>query len=101
MPKRRLINKVFIHLALEAGIDSGIIDPLQTDIASALDLDTSSEAVGLTIDMLLGRDDFCMNYIQAFRDGRLAGALAARSRVPTSRIHGEGPLNVAIQSHNA
>ena len=74
MPKRRLINKVFIHLALEAGIDSGIIDPLQTNIESALELDTSSEAVGLTIDMLLGRDDFCMNYIQAYRDGRLAGA---------------------------
>ena len=74
MPKRRLINKAFIHLALEAGIDSGIIDPLQTNIASAMELDTSSEAVGLTIDMLLGRDDFCMNYIQAFRDGRLAGA---------------------------
>ena len=71
MPKRRLINQTFIYLALEAGIDSGILDPVQTKIASALALDTSSEAVGLAIDMLLGRDDFCMNFIQAFRDGRL------------------------------
>ncbi len=74
MPNRRLINKAFIHLALEAGIDSGIVDPLQTKIASAMDLDTTSEAAGLAIDMLLGRDDFCMNFIQAYRDGRLAGA---------------------------
>ena len=71
MPKRRLINQAFIYLALEAGIDSGILDPVQTKIASALDLDTSSEAVGLALDMLLGRDDFCMNFIQAFRAGRL------------------------------
>ncbi len=71
MPKRRLINQAFIHLALEAGIDSGILDPIQTKIASALALDTSSEAVRLAMDMLLGRDDFCMQFIQAFRDGRL------------------------------
>ena len=71
MPKRRLINQAFIYLALEAGIDSGILDPVQTKIESALDLDTSSEAVGLALDMLLGRDDFCMNFIQAFRAGRL------------------------------
>ena len=74
MPMRRLINRAFIYLALEAGIDSGIVDPVQTKIGSALDLDTGSEAVGLAIDMLLGRDDFCMNFIQAYRDGKLAGA---------------------------
>jgi 5-methyltetrahydrofolate--homocysteine methyltransferase len=74
MPTRRLINNTFIHLALEAGIDSGIIDPAQSKIASLMELDTSSEAVGLTLDMLLGRDDFCMNFIQAYRDGKLTRA---------------------------
>ena len=36
-----------------------------------LGLDTGSERVRLAIDMLEGRDDFCMDYIQAYRDGRL------------------------------
>ena len=73
MPKRRLINTAFLYLAIEAGIDSGIIDPVQTKIASVLELDTSTESVGLTMDMLLGRDDFCMNFIKAYRDGKLDG----------------------------
>jgi len=71
MPDRRLINQTFIHLAIEAGIDAGIIDPVATKLGSVFDLDPESEPVKLAIDMLLGRDDFCMNYIQAFRDGRL------------------------------
>ena len=71
MPKRKLINETFIHLALEAGIDSGIIDPIQTKLSAVFDLDTEAEPVRLASDMLLGRDDFCANYIQAFRDGNL------------------------------
>jgi 5-methyltetrahydrofolate--homocysteine methyltransferase len=71
LPKRRLINDTFIHLALDAGIDSGIIDPIQTKLGGVLELDTESEPVRLASDMLLGRDDYCVEYIQAFRDGRL------------------------------
>ena len=71
MPNRRLINQTFIYLALEAGIDAGILDPIQTKVSSVFDLDMESEPVTFATDMLLGRDDFCMNYIQAFRDGRL------------------------------
>ena len=72
MPNRRLINQTFIHLALEAGIDSGLIDPIATKLDAVLALDTESEPVKLCTDMLQGRDDFCMNYIQAYRDGRLS-----------------------------
>ena len=71
LPKRGLINQTFIHLALGAGIDAGITDPVQTKLGSVLDLDTDSESYRVTSDMLLGRDDFCLSYIQAFRDGRL------------------------------
>jgi 5-methyltetrahydrofolate--homocysteine methyltransferase len=71
MPNRRLINRSFIHLALEAGIDAGIIDPIATKLDSILGLDTESEPVKLALDMLLGHDDFCGNYIMAYRDGRL------------------------------
>ena len=72
LPRRKLINDTFIYMALEAGIDSGIIDPIQSKMGTVFDLDTSSEPVNLAIDMLSGNDDFCMNYIQAHRDGRLA-----------------------------
>jgi len=71
MPNRKLINQTFIRLAIDAGIDSGLIDPIQTRLEDVLSLDMESERVKFTIDMLEGRDDFCMNYIQAFRDGRL------------------------------
>ena len=71
LPKRKLINDTFIHLGIEAGIDAGIMDPIQSKISEVVNLDSDSERVGLARDMLLGRDDFCMNYIQAFRDGKL------------------------------
>ena len=73
MPNRKLINQAFIYLALEAGVDSGLIDPIQTKIGAVLDLDTESEPVKLAMDMLLGRDEFCVSYLQAWRDGRLKG----------------------------
>tara|TARA_Y100000590_G_scaffold469965_1_gene661004 strand:- start:2240 stop:3280 length:1041 start_codon:yes stop_codon:yes gene_type:complete len=71
MPKRSLINKTFIYLALEAGIDSGIVDPLNTKLDLVSNLDIESEPVKLTLDMLTGNDEFCTNYIMAFRDGKL------------------------------
>jgi cobalamin-dependent methionine synthase I len=71
LPKRKLINDTFIHLGLDAGIDSGIIDPIQTRLGGVFELDTESEPFRLASDMLLGRDDYCVEYIQAFRDGRL------------------------------
>lgn len=71
LPKRRIVNDVFLYLAIESGLDSGIIDPIPASIQKVLDLDLDSEPVKLAMDMLKGNDDYCMNYIGAFRDGRL------------------------------
>jgi 5-methyltetrahydrofolate--homocysteine methyltransferase len=73
LPNRKLINATFIHLSLEVGIDAAIMDPVQNRVQDVFALDLNSEKVGLARDMLLGRDDFCMNYIQAWRAGRLSG----------------------------
>lgn len=73
MPNRRLLNDTFIYLAIEAGIDAGLLDPIATKLDRIFDLDTEPEPVRLAMDVLEGRDDFCMNYIMAFRDGRLRG----------------------------
>lgn len=71
MPKRKLINQVYTWLACEAGGDGGIVDPLQINVEVLNGLDVESEAFELTKALLLGEDDFGMEYITASRDGRL------------------------------
>ena len=71
LPKRKLVNDVFIYLCLQNGIDSGIIDPVQTNIRNVFEIDTSTQGFRVTSEMLLGKDDFCMNYLDAYRAGDL------------------------------
>lgn len=71
LPKRALVNETFVKLAVEAGADSGIIDPIQVKIDRAMALDMDSQRVRYAVDLLEGRDDFAMNYITAFRSGEL------------------------------
>jgi hypothetical protein len=71
MPNRKLINQTYTYLAVEAGADGGIVDPLQINVGVLNGLDTESEAFALTKALLLGQDDFGMEYITASRDGRL------------------------------
>ncbi len=71
LPKRKLVNEVFVRLAIDHGADSGIVDPLHLDIDKILSLDMNSKPVQITTEMLMGNDDFCMNYITAFRSGDL------------------------------
>jgi len=71
LPKRKLINDTFIYLSLQAGVNSGIIDPVQSNMKKIYDLDISSESVKFASNMLLGKDEFCVEYIQAWRDKRL------------------------------
>ena len=68
---RKCINETFIKLSLEAGADSGIIDPLQTDVIKASSINIDLEPHSFARDMLLGEDDFCMNYIKAYNQGQL------------------------------
>jgi 5-methyltetrahydrofolate--homocysteine methyltransferase len=71
IPKRRLINDVFLFFAIEAGCDAGIIDPMTTSAERSLKIDLEAGPVKLAIDLLQGNDDFAMNYITAFRAGEL------------------------------
>ena len=71
LPKRALVNETFVRLAVEAGADSGIIDPIQVKIERAMQLDMESPQVRYAADLLLGQDDFAMNYITAYRNGEL------------------------------
>ena len=71
LPKRRLVNDVFISLAIDAGANSGIINPVESKIDRILSIDKNSEAFSITKDMLDGRDEFCVNYLSAFREKRI------------------------------
>lgn len=59
LPARKLINMGFAVLAMNAGLDSAIMDPTNRDL---LGLIYATEA-------LLGEDDYCMEYIGAYREG--------------------------------
>ena len=61
LPNRRLLNRTFLAMAVAFGLDSAIVDPLDEELM----------AVVYAAEALAGRDEWCMNYIQAHRDGLL------------------------------
>ncbi len=71
MPNRKLINQVFSWLSVEAGADGGIVDPLQINKQVLEGMDTDSEGFKLAKALLLGEDEFGMNFITASREGTI------------------------------
>ncbi len=59
LPQRKIINRTFVALMMDAGMDSAIIDPLDDKIMATIK----------TADMLLGHDNFCMGYLKGVRAG--------------------------------
>jgi len=74
LPARRLLNDVFIGMAVEAGADSGVIDPVANDPARVLGQDRTSAAYRLAADVLTGRDAYGGEFLAAYRAGRLTEA---------------------------
>jgi len=72
MPERRLLNDVFIDLAVDAGIDGGIIDPVASDLERVFAADRDARPYRLAADLLLGNDPFGGAYVAAFRAGELS-----------------------------
>lgn len=58
LPSRKFLNQTFITAAIAYGLDSAIINPLDKRMVANI---KATEA-------LIGRDDFCMGYITAYRD---------------------------------
>jgi 5-methyltetrahydrofolate--homocysteine methyltransferase len=72
LPARRIISDVFLDLCVQAGHDSGIVDPVAADIPSALVPDRDARPYRLAADMLTGVDAFGMEFIDAYRAGSLS-----------------------------
>jgi 5-methyltetrahydrofolate corrinoid/iron sulfur protein methyltransferase len=59
LPARSFINRAFLTLAVAAGLDTAILDPLDQELKAAL----------LAAELVLGRDRYCLNYTRAYRAG--------------------------------
>jgi 5-methyltetrahydrofolate--homocysteine methyltransferase len=75
LPCRRLINEVFINLAVEAGADSGIVDSVANDLNAVFAADRLSRPYLLARDMLLGLDRNCKTFLRSYRKGELEAVL--------------------------
>lgn len=64
LPARKMVNFGFTVLAMNAGLDSAILDPTNRDMMGLI---YATEA-------LLGMDDYCMEYISAYREGLFGSA---------------------------
>ncbi len=59
LPARKQVNRGFLILAMQAGLDSAILDPLDKELRAAI----------VTTELLLGKDKHCMRYLKASRAG--------------------------------
>jgi len=61
MPLRPILNQAFMVLAVQAGIDSAIINPEEREL----------RAIMMAAETLVGKDRHCMNFNRAFRAGKI------------------------------
>jgi cobalamin-dependent methionine synthase I len=61
LPKRPILNRTFLTLAMRAGLSAVLIDPIDKRTIGNL----------RATEVLLGRDEYCLEYIKALREGRL------------------------------
>jgi len=59
LPVRKMVNLGYVVLAMNAGLDSCIVDPTNRDMMGLI----------FATEALLGLDDYCMEYISAYREG--------------------------------
>lgn len=64
LPVRTVVNQAYAVLAVSAGMDSAIMDPLDQSLRNIL----------YAAEVTLGRDRYCMNYTKAYRQGLIKTA---------------------------
>lgn len=57
LPERKRLNQVFMTMAITKGLDGAIVNPLDKQMMANI---ISAEA-------LIGKDNYCMNYLNAYR----------------------------------
>ena len=64
LPERHLINRNFLALCMAYGLSAAILDPTDSKLMSTL----------LSVEMLLGRDEYCEKFIDAYQNGLMTGS---------------------------
>jgi methanogenic corrinoid protein MtbC1/uroporphyrinogen-III decarboxylase len=80
LPERASINAVFLAMAVLSGLTCPIVDPTVWEMRKAL----------LVSDMLLGKDEYCMNYISTSGKRSPKGE-KVEPVAKTEEVVGEGP----------
>lgn len=62
LPARKFMNRTFMTMAIAKGLDGALVNPLDDHMMAAI----------IAAEALAGRDDFCTNYLKAFRAGRFS-----------------------------
>jgi 5-methyltetrahydrofolate--homocysteine methyltransferase len=60
LPARKYMNQSFMVMAIARGLDGAIINPLDTKMMANI----------IAAETLVGRDDFCMNYLKSYREDK-------------------------------
>jgi len=63
LPERKFVNRTFAAMAVAKGLDSLIVNPLDRRMMASL----------LAAEMLSGKDEYCKEYIRAYRAKKLEG----------------------------
>lgn len=61
LPSRKFLNRIFMVMAITKGLDGAIMNPLDQKMKASI----------IAAEALSGRDDFCANFLKAFRAGEL------------------------------
>lgn len=61
MPERKLLNQTFMMMAITRGLDSAVMNPLDKRLMASV----------IAAEALMGKDNFCMNYLKAYRGKKL------------------------------
>jgi 5-methyltetrahydrofolate--homocysteine methyltransferase len=64
LPQRKLLNQAFMLVLMAHGLDTAIVDPCDQQLMTNV----------LAAEALLGRDEYCAQYLRAYRQGKLAAA---------------------------
>ena len=62
LPMRKIINRNFLTLCMASGVSAAILDPTDKELMATL----------LSVDMLLGRDEYCGSFIEAYQSGQIS-----------------------------
>jgi 5-methyltetrahydrofolate--homocysteine methyltransferase len=58
LPERKFLNQTFMVMAIAKGLDGAIVNPLDKKMMANI----------ITAEALMGKDDYCANYLSAYRD---------------------------------